>query len=116
MARDHHHGQRLVEGVELPQHLHAVHARHLDVEQHEVGALALHRGEAFLAAGGADELVVLVFENHPQRFADGALVVDDQDARLHGQRVAGAAPTGAGAGTASSIRTVESRRSSTLGL
>ena len=38
---------------------------------------------AFLAAGGADELIVLVLEDHPQRVADGGLVVDDQDARLH---------------------------------
>ena len=32
---------------------------------------------------GADELVVLVFEDHPQRVADGGLVVDDEDAGFH---------------------------------
>ena len=40
-------------------------------------------GEPFLAGGGADELVVLVLEDHPQRVADRGLVVDDQDARFH---------------------------------
>ena len=31
------------------QHLEAVHARHLDVEEHEVGRLALDQREPFLA-------------------------------------------------------------------
>ena len=88
---DHHDRQRLVDGAQLSQHLDAVHARHLDVEQDEVAALALGQREAFLAGGGADELVVLVLEDHPQRVADGGLVVDDQDARIwaSGWRVSG---------------------------
>ena len=62
------------------QHLEAVHARHLDVEQHQVRRLALGEREPFLAGRGADELVAFVFERHPQRIADGRLVVDDEDA------------------------------------
>ena len=44
------------------------------------GRLALDQREAFLAGRGADELVALVLEHHPQRVADGRFVVDDQDA------------------------------------
>ena len=32
---------------------------------------------------GAAELVVLVFEDHPQRVADGGFVIDDEDAGFH---------------------------------
>ena len=39
--------------------LEAVHARHHDVEQHDVGALGLHLVERFLAALGGDDLVIL---------------------------------------------------------
>ena len=39
--------------------------------------------DTVLAGGRADELVVLVLEDHLQRVADGGLVVDDQDAGFH---------------------------------
>ena len=42
--------------------------------------LALDQREPFLAGRGADELVALVLERHPQRIADRGFVVDDQDA------------------------------------
>ena len=48
------------------------------------GALALDHARGLLAGGRAEELVALVLEDHPQRVADGRLVVDDQDARFHG--------------------------------
>ena len=44
------------------------------------GAVALGQRQPFLAGRGADELVALVLERHPQRIADRRLVVDDQDA------------------------------------
>ena len=75
--------QRLVERVQLAQHLHAVHAGHLDVEEHGVGPLALHGGEAVLAAGRAHELIILVLEDHLQRVANGGFVVDDEDATAY---------------------------------
>ena len=68
---------------QLPQHLHAVHAWHLDVEQHDVRPFAANDVECFLSAGGADELIVLVLEDHPQRIADRRLVIDDKDAGFH---------------------------------
>ena len=62
------------------EHLEAVHARHLDVEQHEIGRLALGQRQPLLAGRRAEELVALVLEGHPQRVANGRLVVDDQNA------------------------------------
>ena len=44
-----HDRQRLVHRAQPLEHLEAVHARHLDVEQHEVGRLALGQREPFLA-------------------------------------------------------------------
>jgi hypothetical protein len=55
--------------------------RHLDVEQHEVRASRCTSASASCPER-ADECVVLVLEDHPQRVADGRLVVDDQDARF----------------------------------
>ena len=72
--------QRVVHGAQPVEHLDAVHARHLHVEQHEVGRLALGERQPLLAGRGADELVAFVFERHPQRVADRRLVVYDQDA------------------------------------
>ena len=48
----------------------------------EVRRLPLGEHEAFLARRGAEELVSVVFEHHPQRVADRRLVVNDQDARF----------------------------------
>ena len=49
VARDHHDRHGLVHRAQARQHVHAVHARHLDVEQHEVGRFALGQRQAFLA-------------------------------------------------------------------
>ena len=62
------------------EHLDAVHAGHLDVEQHQVRRLALGQREPLLAGRRAEELVAFVLERHPQRVADRRFVVDDQDA------------------------------------
>ncbi len=65
------------------QRLEAVHAGHLDVEQDHVGRIALDRGHSVRPARRPDELVVLVLEDHPQRVADGRLVVNHEDLGLH---------------------------------
>jgi hypothetical protein len=46
VARDDHHRQRLVGPADLLQRLEAVHARHLDVEEDQVGRLALDERDA----------------------------------------------------------------------
>ena len=61
------------------QKLHAVHARHLDIEDAEIGRFfgqAFERGDAI--AVGAD-LVALGFERHAQRRQDVAFVIDQRD-------------------------------------
>jgi hypothetical protein len=78
VPRHHHHRQRLVHVAEPLEHLDAVHAGHLDVEQHQVGSLAFGQRQPFLPGGGADELVAFVLERHLQRVADRRLVVDHQ--------------------------------------
>jgi hypothetical protein len=49
-------------GLQAFQDLHPVHLRHLDVEEDDVGILALGDLEPGLAVGGQDALVVLVLE------------------------------------------------------
>ena len=72
--------QRLVHRAQPLEHFEAVHAGHLDVEQHQVGRLALGERQPLLPGRGQDALVALRIRGHPQRVADGRLVVDDQDA------------------------------------
>jgi hypothetical protein len=72
--------QRLVHVPQPLEHLDAVHAGHLDVQQHEVRRFTLGQREPLLTGGGAEELVAFVLERHAERVADGGLVIDDQDA------------------------------------
>ena len=78
VAGDHDDRRDLDEVPQLLQHFEAVHARHLDVEEHQVGRLALDQLDAFLAGGRLHHVVAVVFERHLQRVADRRLVVDDR--------------------------------------
>ena len=82
VSGDHRHGQRLVHLADFGERFEPVHARHLDVEQHEIWPIALDERQAVRTGGGTDEPVALVLQNHPQRIADGGFVVNDQDAGL----------------------------------
>ena len=55
---------------QLLQHFEAVHARHLDVEEDQVGRFALDQLDALFAGGGEHHVVALVLEGHLQRVAD----------------------------------------------
>jgi hypothetical protein len=83
VARDHDNRQRLVCGLQPLQHFEAVHAGHLDVEQHEVWQIAVGDDQPVLPGRGALHLVAFVLENHLQRVADRRLVIDHQDAWFH---------------------------------
>ncbi len=77
-------GSVSLRGAEALEHLEAVHAGHLDVEEHEIERLALGQGDAIGSGGGEQALVALVLEDHLQRLADARFIVYDQDARFHG--------------------------------
>ena len=83
MTRDHHDRQDFVEISDPPQRLEPVHARHLDVEKHEVWGLSLDERDPFLPGWCQQTLVPVVLEDHPERLPDGQFIVDDENARLH---------------------------------
>ena len=60
--------------------LEAVHARHHDVEEHEVGpGLLLGHAEALDAVAGGGHGEALGLEGDLEQAADGGVVVDDED-------------------------------------
>ena len=84
VARDHDDRHRLDEMPQLLQDFEAVHARHLDVEEHEIRRFTLDQLDAFLAGRRQHHVVAVVFQRssfNDLRITD--LVVDDQDAWLH---------------------------------
>ena len=83
MPGDHEDRDLLVAAAQDVEDLDAVHAGHLDVEEERVRGFALQGLEPLRPGGRFEELVPLVFEDHPQRLADGFLVVDHQDAAAH---------------------------------
>ena len=83
VPRNHDDRRDLDEVPQLLQYFEAIHARHLDVEEHEIGRFPLDELDAFLARRRQHHVVAVVLERHLQRVADGGLVVDDQDAWFH---------------------------------
>ena len=83
MPRHHDDGNRGIGGLDPLEHFEAVHARHFDVEKHEIGWIALDQREPFLAGCGADELIALILERPPHRIADARFVIDDQNPGFH---------------------------------
>ena len=68
------------QGAELAQHLDAVHPFHLEVGDHEVDVAArLEGGEAVGAVLGGQRGVPHLADGVGQPFADGVVVVDDED-------------------------------------
>ena len=78
-----HHGQILVVLPQLLQHLETVHARHLDIEKHEVRRLAFGQRNPLRSARRLDHVIVVVAQDHPHRAADLGLVINDQNACFH---------------------------------
>jgi hypothetical protein len=83
-GEDHHRdaGGRGV-ALQAGQRLPAVDARHHDVEQDQVGALALGLGDAVLAVGRGLDAEARCLEHHLGGDDDQLLVFDDQDGSLH---------------------------------
>src|SRR5262249_16007870 len=78
VRRDHDRLDGRIHGFDPLQELDAVHLRHLDVHEDEIGIERGQRAERRLAAVRGGDLVVRL-EDHPQRLARPDLVVDHQD-------------------------------------
>ena len=78
VARDDHDRQIVVRGPQPLQHLETVHARHLDVKEHQIGRLALGQRDPFRSARRLEHVVIVVSQDHADRPAHFRLVIDDQ--------------------------------------
>ena len=83
MRRNHHDRHRLVDRLDPAQRFHAVHARHLDVEEDDVRRLALHERDALFGGRRRKVLVAFVLEGHPHGIADAGVVVYEENAGGH---------------------------------
>ena len=79
-AREHDDLQLGTRGLQRFQRLQAVHARHRDVEQHDVGRLALaNRRDDFIAARIGARFVAAQREERTEISGKSRVVVDDRD-------------------------------------
>jgi hypothetical protein len=65
VPRDHHDRNGRVGGLDALEHFEPVHARHLDVEEHQIRWIPLDQRKPFLAGCSPNELVALIFERPP---------------------------------------------------
>ena len=79
-GRDHDHGGLRVDLAELLLELHAVHAGHLDVQQHHLVAVLLHGPQRFRGVLRRLHFVTVLAEPLAEGVAGRKLVVHDQDA------------------------------------
>jgi len=75
--------------LDLAQEARAVHAGHQEVADHQVEAAFGEALQAFLAAAGADHLVVFLAEDADQRAQDARLVVDQEQPVTGGRQMRG---------------------------
>jgi hypothetical protein len=75
VAAHHQDGHVVAALAHCPQHLDAVHLRHLDVEQHGIRQAVGDPRQRLRAAAGLLDAVPLVLEDHPEAVADRGLVV-----------------------------------------
>mgnify|MGYP001231467938 CR=1 FL=1 len=79
MAGDHDHGQRAVGPHQLFQELHAAHAGHLDVGDHDTGVIRPQRFQRVL--GAAERLCVIARKRQPlaDRLTHVLFIINDRD-------------------------------------
>ena len=79
MAGDHDDFGRILHFAYFLQDFETVDAGEPDVEENEVEGAFAELVETIFAAGTDADLVILVFEDAAQGFADAGFVVDDED-------------------------------------
>ena len=72
-------GHLLGQVAELLQHLQPIHVGQPQVQEDQVRAVGEEQGQALLAAGGGDGLIVVGGEGAADKVADGVVILDDQD-------------------------------------
>src|SRR5437016_2301772 len=84
VAGQHENARLRTQAAHLREELETTHARHVDVEQHQIEPIALERREGLVAVDRERDLVLVVVpepaENVPQYPHGRRIVVDDQDA------------------------------------
>ena len=83
VAADHDHDCGGVELSDSLERLHAVHPRHLHVEEHEVRTPLLVFFYSVGGVGDGVDLISLEFEELPQGGANSLLIVDDENSATH---------------------------------
>jgi hypothetical protein len=78
-AGDHDHQDAGVFLLDAPQHLHAVHAGHLQVQQHDMDFFTGQDGQPLFAVGGPENGAAHAGEDALGSVADAGFIVDDQD-------------------------------------
>ena len=68
--------------AELAQKLYAVHARHLQIREHQIGRELLGARQALEAVGGGLDLIPLFFQDLRESGPRVRFVVDDEDSSL----------------------------------
>ena len=76
---DHRHRRNLAQQA---QRLEAVHLRHGNIHDHQVGQILTHAIERGEAVRGLDHLETLQLQVHPLQAADARLVINDQNAQF----------------------------------
>ena len=69
-------------GLDPAHHLDAVHARHREVEEHHVEALALQEVHCFLAVGRGEGLMSGPLDEPAEDVPDVLVVIDDEETKL----------------------------------
>ena len=82
-AGRHHHDRHVAGAPQRAAQLEAVDARQHDVDEHDVGRLAVEGVDRLLAAAGLLDRPALVLEGHLDSGADPLVVLDGQDASAH---------------------------------
>jgi hypothetical protein len=81
VGRDHNNRELGVSIANVPQYLDSIAVRHGEVQQDQIVRTLCEASQPFLAIDGDIDFVAFEFQQRLQRFADGGLVIDDENRR-----------------------------------